>query len=261
MGSLHDIIKYVGLALSILAVIVVALLWFDVLLSTSVALNLILTLGYIILLLIIASVGIFSIVNTANDKSSLKSALLGVGSFLGLFIICILVSSGTETMLRDGDMLSSFSSKLISGSINMFFLLVLISVGYMLFFNFTKKSGLSEKNIKMGVQIIPAIFIVIVIISNLLIDTSYPSDNYKKLYKESVEARNSGIIENSLEVTNDPFACDCVQQFEYWNQEGGLYMLDEDLIVKCVEYYKDYDAYGYPDDMDSAARNARKKCN
>ena len=35
MGSLYDIIKYVGLALSILAVIVVALLWFDVLLSTS----------------------------------------------------------------------------------------------------------------------------------------------------------------------------------------------------------------------------------
>ena len=89
MGSLYDIIKYVGLALSILAVIVVALLWFDVLLSTSVALNLILTLGYIILLLIIASVGIFSIVNTANDKSSLKSALIGVGSFLSLFIFNI----------------------------------------------------------------------------------------------------------------------------------------------------------------------------
>jgi len=226
MGSLYDIIKYVGLALSILAVIVVALLWFDVLLSTSVALNLILTLGYIILLLIIASVGIFSIVNTANDKSSLKSALIGVGSFLSLFIICILVSSGTETMLRDGDMLSSFSSKLISGSINMFFLLVLISVGYMLFFNFTKKSGLSEKNIKMGVQIIPAIFIVIVIISNLLIDTSYPSDEYKQLNKEAVEAKNTSTS------VSDPGVCNCANNA----MKAGTIDFNQSLQDSCANY-------------------------
>lgn len=222
MGSLYDIIKYVGLALSILAVIVVALLWFDVLLSTSVALNLILTLGYIILLLIIASVGIFSIVNTVNDKSSLKSALIGVGSFLSLFIICILVSSGTETMLRDGDMLSSFSSKLISGSINMFFLLVLISVGYMLFFNFTKKSALSEKNIKMGVQIIPAIFIVIVIISNLLIDTSYPS------IKES-ELKNNVMIENNKA---DEICCDEETVAQFMNSFGYS---ESEAQAKCCE--------------------------
>ena len=201
MGSLYDITKYVGLALSILAVIVVALLWFDVLLSTSVALNLILTLGYIILLLIIASVGIFSIVNTANDKSSLKSALLGVGSFLGLFIICILVSSGTETMLRDGDMLSSFSSKLISGSITMFFTLNSIAIVYMLFFNFTKKSGLSEKNIKMGVQIIPAIIIVLTIISSFLIDTSYPSVKEVDSVKQ---------VEVTKKETKDVDMCKCL---------------------------------------------------
>ena len=225
MGSLYDIIKYVGLALSILAVIVVALLWFDVLLSTSVALNLILTLGYIILLLIIASVGIFSIVNTANDKSSLKSALIGVGSFNSLFIICILVSSGTETMLRDGDMLSSFSSKLISGSINMFFLLVLISVGYMLFFNFTKKSGLSEKNIKMGVQIIPAIFIVIVVISNLLIDTSYrPSKKANSL--KQVE------VTNSLPSVSDPGVCKCTNNA----MKAGTIDFNQSLQDSCVNY-------------------------
>ena len=225
MGSLYDIIKYVGLALSILAVIVVALLWFDVLLSTSVALNLILTLGYIILLLIIASVGIFSIVNTANDKSSLKSALIGVGSFLSLFIICILVSSGTETMLRDGDMLSSFSSKLISGSINMFFLLVLISVGYMLFFNFTKKSGLSEKNIKMGVQIIPAIFIVIVIISNLLIDTSYPS------FKEVDSVKQVEVTNTSTSVS-DPGVCNCANNA----MKAGTIDFNQSLQDSCANY-------------------------
>ena len=225
MGSLHDIIKYVGLALSILAVIVVALLWFDVLLSTSVALNLILTLGYIILLLIIASVGIFSIVNTANDKSSLKSALLGVGSFLGLFIICILISSGTETMLRDGDMLSSFSSKLISGSITMFFTLNSIAIVYMLFFNFTKKSGLSEKNIKMGVQIIPAIIIVLTIISSFLIDTSYPLD-------KEVESVKQVEVTNTSTSVSDPGICNCANNA----MKAGTIDFNQSLQDSCANY-------------------------
>ena len=225
MGSLHDIIKYVGLALSILAVIVVALLWFDVLLSTSVALNLILTLGYIILLLIIASVGIFSIVNTANDKSSLKSALIGVGSFLSLFIICILVSSGTEAILMDGNMLSSFSSKLISGSITMFFTLNSIAIVYMLFFNFTKKSGLSEKNIKMGVQIIPAIIIVLTIISSFLIDTNYPLD------KELDSVKLVEVINTSTSVS-DPGVCNCANNA----MKAGTIDFNQSLQDSCANY-------------------------
>lgn len=61
--------------------------------------------------------------------------------------------------------------------------------------------------------------------------------------------------------SSGPNACDCVQQFEYWSQDGGLYKLDQDLVTRCTEYYKDSDAYSYPNDLNSAERNARKKCN
>mgnify|MGYP006436194921 FL=1 len=33
-----------------------------------------------------------------------------------------------------------------------------------------------------------------------------------------------------------PDACDCVEQYEYWSQDGGMYKLDQDLINRCTEY-------------------------
>jgi hypothetical protein len=57
-----------------------------------------------------------------------------------------------------------------------------------------------------------------------------------------------------------PDACDCVEQYEYWSQDGGMYKLDQDLINRCTEYYKDSDAIFYPEDLNTAKKNAKKKC-
>ena len=57
-----------------------------------------------------------------------------------------------------------------------------------------------------------------------------------------------------------PDACECVKQYEYWSQDGGLYKLDQDLINRCTDYYKDSDANIYPQDLNSAKRNAQEKC-
>jgi hypothetical protein len=57
-----------------------------------------------------------------------------------------------------------------------------------------------------------------------------------------------------------PDACECVKQYEYWSQDGGLYKLDQDLINRCTDYYKDANANSYPEDLNSAKRNAQKKC-
>lgn len=57
-----------------------------------------------------------------------------------------------------------------------------------------------------------------------------------------------------------PDACDCVEQFNYWSQDGGYFKLDQDLVTRCTEYYKDSEAYSYPDDLNTAKRNAQKKC-
>lgn len=58
-----------------------------------------------------------------------------------------------------------------------------------------------------------------------------------------------------------PNACECVEQYNYWNQDGGLYKINQDLINRCTNYYKDSDAYTYPADLNSARKNAKKECN
>ena len=56
-------------------------------------------------------------------------------------------------------------------------------------------------------------------------------------------------------------ACECVEQFNYFRQDGGLFNLDQKKLVKCTEEYKDASANYYPEDLNSAERNARKECN
>mgnify|MGYP003998038917 CR=1 FL=1 len=58
-----------------------------------------------------------------------------------------------------------------------------------------------------------------------------------------------------------PDACECLKQYKYWSQDGGLLKLDKDLLHRCTDYYKDDDANFYPEDQNSAKRNAQKKCN
>jgi hypothetical protein len=57
-----------------------------------------------------------------------------VGSFLTLFIICFLISSGEETLMREGKVLSALSSKFIGAAIFMFYSLIVIASGTMLYF-------------------------------------------------------------------------------------------------------------------------------
>jgi hypothetical protein len=68
------------------------------------------------------------------------------------------------------------------------------------------------------------------------------------------------IIIGQFSGVGKPSACDCVEQFNYWSQDGGLYKINQDLITRCTDYYKDFGADSYPDDLYSAKRNAKKKC-
>ena len=109
--------------LSILAVVSVLVILSDILTG----IDIILTIAYLILFVIIASVLFYSFKSIASNKSSLNNTLKIVGSFLVLFIICLLFSSGEETMMREGKVLSAFSSKLIGAAIFMFYSLILIA--------------------------------------------------------------------------------------------------------------------------------------
>jgi hypothetical protein len=57
-----------------------------------------------------------------------------------------------------------------------------------------------------------------------------------------------------------PAACECVEQFNYYHQDGGMFKLDQDKINSCVDKFKDKNANVYPEDINSAEKNARQKC-
>ena len=59
---------------------------------------------------------------------------MGVGAFLLLALICYFAfATGVETPLRDGEMLSANGSKMVGAGLYMFYFLVLIAGGAMLF--------------------------------------------------------------------------------------------------------------------------------
>ncbi|PDH47331.1 MAG: hypothetical protein CND26_02760 [Bacteroidetes bacterium MED-G13] len=133
--NIYKTAVYSALSLSILAVVSVLVILSD----TLIGIDIILTIAYLILFAIITSVLFYSFKAIASNKSSLNNTLKMVGSFLVLFIICFLISSGEETLMREGKVLSAFSSKLIGASIIMFYLLILIASVAMLYFGVKSK--------------------------------------------------------------------------------------------------------------------------
>tara|TARA_B100000497_G_C7642312_1_gene386184 strand:+ start:720 stop:1133 length:414 start_codon:yes stop_codon:yes gene_type:complete len=90
--------------------------------------------AYAVLFLVIASVVVFTVLNLVSHKEALIGALKGVGSFLVLALICYFVfAEGVETELRDGEMLSASDSKLVGAGLYMFYALVIIASGTMLY--------------------------------------------------------------------------------------------------------------------------------
>tara|TARA_B100000941_G_scaffold268471_1_gene225118 strand:+ start:172 stop:576 length:405 start_codon:yes stop_codon:yes gene_type:complete len=131
----YKILKYTALGLSLLGILFVLLILADNLFG----IDMILYNAYVILFIIVSSVFYFGIKNMLGNKSSLMITLKGIGSFLGLFIVCFLLSSGEETLMRDGKVLSSTTSKFIGAALFMFYSLILIASGTMMFFGFKNR--------------------------------------------------------------------------------------------------------------------------
>ncbi len=91
------------------------------------------TLAIIVLAITVSLTLIFSITNLASNPNKLKKALLYIGAFGVVVLIAFLFSSGTETPLKDGDILSASGSRLIETGLRTFYFLVFIAVGAMLY--------------------------------------------------------------------------------------------------------------------------------
>ena len=96
------------------------------------------TLALIVLVITLSLTLIFSITNLASNPNKLKKALLSIGAFGVVVLLAFLFSSGTETPLKDGDILSAAGSRLIETGLRTFYFLVFIAVGAMLYTGFTR---------------------------------------------------------------------------------------------------------------------------
>jgi len=95
--------------------------------------------GYIVSFLTLAFVVVFSLKNIFTNSETLKSTIKGVGSFALLALICYFgLANGVETELKDRDTLSTSGSQLLGAGLYLFYALVLIAGGSMLFFGIKK---------------------------------------------------------------------------------------------------------------------------
>ena len=131
----YNILKYTALGLSLLGILFVLLILSDYLFG----IDMILYNAYVVLFIIVSSVLYFGIKNMIGNKSNLMNTLKGIGSFLALFVVCFLIASGEETIMREGKILSAKSSKFIGAALFMFYSLILIASGAMLFFGFKNR--------------------------------------------------------------------------------------------------------------------------
>ena len=160
MKDLYTILKIASLVLSIFAALIVFLIWFDIdmfgLLSLNLKLSLIIFTAAIVLLVIVCSVLFFGVVNLINNSSNIMSIIVPVVTFVALFVYCLIFAPGAEQLLRDGTILSAFSSKLISASISFFQILASMAICFMLYFGIVKDYNTRKK----GLIAIP-IFVIV----------------------------------------------------------------------------------------------------
>ncbi len=93
----------------------------------------IILLSQIILLIAVIVTLLFSLRGLAKDKAKMKSALTSAGLFLVVVVVAFFLSSGVETPMRDGKVLSAIGSQLVGTGIRVFYILAIIAVGLMIF--------------------------------------------------------------------------------------------------------------------------------
>jgi NADH:ubiquinone oxidoreductase subunit 6 (subunit J) len=91
------------------------------------------TLALLVLAITVVLTLVFSFGNLASDGKKLKKALISIGAFIAVVFVAFLFSTGTETPLKDGDMLSAAGSRWIETGLRTFYFLVFIAIGAMLY--------------------------------------------------------------------------------------------------------------------------------
>ena len=94
--------------------------------------------SYLAMAIAFFSVIYFVFKNLLTNKDQLKRALISLGLFAAIILIAFIMADSTEVKLKDGEVISSMSSKLISTSLNTFYILAVVSVGVLGWTGFSK---------------------------------------------------------------------------------------------------------------------------
>lgn len=91
------------------------------------------SLAMIVIAIAVVLTLLFSVMNLASDPAKLKKAMISIGAFLAVVLVAFLFSSGTETPLKDGEVLSASGSRLVETGLRTFYFLVVIAAGAMIY--------------------------------------------------------------------------------------------------------------------------------
>ena len=100
--------------------------------------SIMINLALFVLIVTVLMTLVFSLKNLVSEKSKLKKAGLSIGSFVFVVLVAFFLSSGVETPMQDGKMLSAVESKLVEAGIRTFYLLTFIAGGIMIYFSVSK---------------------------------------------------------------------------------------------------------------------------
>ena len=87
-----------------------------------------------ILFVTVAVTVVFSLINLASSPQKLKKSLLFILCFIVVIGLAFMISSGVETPLKDGEILSASGSRWVEAGIRMFYILAALAIGSMIFF-------------------------------------------------------------------------------------------------------------------------------
>jgi len=95
--------------------------------------------AYFILAIAVLAVVFFTVKNLVSNAAGLKNTLISIGAFVFLALVCYFVlASGTETVLKDGSILTEGQSKLVGAGLYLFYALAIVAASTMLVFGIKK---------------------------------------------------------------------------------------------------------------------------
>lgn len=89
------------------------------------------SIAQLILYISIAATVIFSLMNLFGDTEKLKKAMIAVGFLVVVVGVAFVLSSGVETPLKDGEVLSASGARWVETGIRVFYFLVVIALAAM----------------------------------------------------------------------------------------------------------------------------------